>query len=60
MKIKELTIRLNIISGGIVKLQKFKENHPQRLSQLIFRTVLIFSDFFIGIPQMRKIIKEMK
>lgn len=59
MNIKQSIIRLNIVSGNLSKLQRFKEKHSQRIGYLLYRSILLFSDIFVGIKQMRKIIKEM-
>ena len=59
MEIKELIIRLNIISGNLAKLQKFKNEHNSKVKRLCYRGLLLFSDLFVGIPKMYSIIREM-
>lgn len=59
MSLKDNIIRLNIISGNILKLQSYKEKHHNKLSRILYRAYLLVTDFIIGIPKMKSIIKNM-
>lgn len=59
MNIKDAIIRLNIVSGNIIKLQLFKEKQSSKFLRLFYRGMLFCSDLFVGIPKMYSIIREM-
>ena len=59
MSFKDNIIRLNIISGNIVKLQTYEVKRHNKLSRMLYRAYLLITDFIIGIPKMKSIIKNM-
>lgn len=60
MKIKDVIIRLNIISDDYIKLQSFKEKHSNKFIRLSYRFLLLFRDVFVGYLNMVSIINKMK
>lgn len=58
MNIHDYLFRLNVISGGQKKIQKFNEQHPQRFIQKLYRAGLMIYDVVVGIPKIKAIEKK--
>lgn len=58
MNIHDYLFRLNVISGGQKKIQKFNEQHPQRFIQKLYRAGLMIYDVVVGIPRIKAIEKK--